>query len=446
MLVEHYFKDVCGLYSSFDSTLNPFRMSVARSWSNSASIYYAIQSMSAAHLSNTYSSMEPIGIEMKRLANMELRDELISYQSGKKTSDCALLVTLLLGLSACWHQSNDLGLGYLRVARMLMYPRLAEIESKPAERERQDRFFEEALIYWEMMMAFVTPKDNDPLSVEHSTEAEKLNEPDEDQATTSSTSNEKLLPHPWTGVAPKIQMLFAEVAQLVRRERTALDDTSVDWVVNGVQRRTAASRLEEQLLTVELPKPSALVDSGDGTTSSQDFIVVAEATRCAALLEIYRVFPENLQRRLGVPSLGFSTSTFGFNDDWSAGLDITSEDNTGFLNSLALHVLDLVAKLPSQSGTRFLQLLIIVVAASELRCANLGVNLDFLDLNPDTLRILNARSFALERLGAHANRLPAKPVRLMIELVNEVWRRLDLGEEVFWLDVMIANGWETVMG
>lgn len=241
-------------------------------------------------------------------------------------------------------------------------------------------------------------------------------------------------------------MLFAEVAQLVRRERTALDDTSVDWVVNGVQRRTAASRLEEQLLTVELPNPSALVDSGDGTTSSQDFIVVAEATRCAALLEIYRVFPENLQRRLGVPSLGFSTSTFGFNDDWSAGLDITSEDNTGFLNSLALHVLDLVAKLPSQSGTRFLQLLIIVVAASELRCANLGVNLDFLDLNPDTLRILNARSFALERLGAHANRLPAKPVRLMIELVNEVWRRLDLGEEVFWLDVMIANGWETVMG
>jgi hypothetical protein len=449
MLVEHYFKDVCGIYSSFDSTLNPFRMSVARSWSNSASIYYAIQSMAAAHLANTYSSMEPIGFEMKRQANTALREELALFQSGQKTSDCALLVTLLLALSACWHETRDLGLGYIRVARMLMYPRLSQTEAKSPEVERQDQFFEEALIYCEMMMAFVTPGDNDLLSAGYASESEMANDDGLENFNTAEplSNDQKLLPHPWTGVAPKVQMLFAEVAQLVRRERTAQpDDSSFDWIMNGARRQKIASSLEEQLLAVELPQISAVIDSGDETTSKQDFIIIAEATRCAALLEIYRVFPDNLPRRLGVPSNGFQNLPFGFGDGWSAATYKRTEDTTGFLNSLALHIIDLIAKLPTNSGTRFLQLMLLVVAASELRYVDAAINLDFLDLGSENSRIMIARLFAEERLGNHAIKLAAKPVRLMIKLIKEVWRRLDLGEDVFWLDIMIANGWETVLG
>jgi hypothetical protein len=448
MLVEHYFKDVCGIYSSFDSTLNPFRMSVAGSWSRSASIYYAIQSMAAAHLSNSYSCMGPVGVRMKGLANAALREELALCQSGQKSSNGALLVTLLLGLSACWHETHDLGLGYLRVARLLMYPRL--VGDRSAEIERQDQFFEEALIYWEMMMAFVTPNDNDPLSVGHAGEpgtmdaAESQASP-EDQ--NSLPDGQTILPHPWTGVAPKVQMLFTEVAQLVRQERTAHpDDASLEWVTDGIRRQSLASSLEEQLLAIELPPASALAESGDGTTSKQDFIIIAEATRCAALLEIYRVFPNNLQRRLGVGANDPWNLSFNLDDDWFAEPSKSVDGSAEFLNSLALHILDLIAKLPPHSGTRFLQLMLIVVAASELRYVGAGVNLDFLDLSADSLKIMNARFFAEERLGNHAVRLPAKPVRLMIGLVKEVWRRLDLGEEVFWLDIMIANGWETVMG
>jgi hypothetical protein len=450
MLVEHYFKDVCGIYSSYDSTLNPFRMSVAGSWSSTASIYYAIQSMAAAHLSNTYPSMEPVGIKMTGLANAALREELILYQSGQKNSNCALLVTLLLGLSACWHKTNDLGLGYLRVARLLMYPRLAQTESRAPDIERQDQFFEEALIYWEMMMAFVTPDDHDPLSVRPADEQDKAKETENatnPESPDTLSDSQTILPHPWTGVAPKVQMLFAEAAQLVRQERTTLrDDGSLEWATDSVRRRSAALSLEEQLLAVELPTASALVDSGDKTTSKQDFIIIAEATRCAALLEIYRVFPNTLQKRLGVAAQDVWSSSFNFGDDWFAEPSKTADDSTEFLNSLALHILDLIAKLPPESGTRFLQLMLIVVAASELRYTNSGINLDFLDLTSESLKIMNARLFAEERLGNHAVRLPAKPVRLMIALVREVWRRWDLGEEVFWLDIMIANKWETVMG
>ena len=70
-----------------------------------------------------------------------------------------------------------------------------------------------------------------------------------------------------------------------------------------------------------------------------------------------------------------------------------------------------------------------------------------------------------QRLEEHARRLPAKPVRRMLEIVKEVWRRSDetLGAEeaegglglaldatggqvVFWLDVVLDRRWETVMG
>jgi hypothetical protein len=34
-----------------------------------------------------------------------------------------------------------------------------------------------------------------------------------------------------------------------------------------------------------------------------------------------------------------------------------------------------------------------------------------------------------------------------LELVNEVWKRMDGGDpDVYWMDVMIEKGWETTMG
>jgi hypothetical protein len=43
LLVQHYFKNVCVLFSSFDSVLNPFRTTIGRIFQESSSVYYAIQ-------------------------------------------------------------------------------------------------------------------------------------------------------------------------------------------------------------------------------------------------------------------------------------------------------------------------------------------------------------------------------------------------------------------
>lgn len=302
----------------------------------------------------------------------------------------------------------------------------------------------------------------------------------------------KVLPHPWTGVAPRAQIILAEVGRLVREERTTYRTKMLDLNAHleASQRRfTLAQALEEELLAIEPPNSDSLVDVGDEKTSKRDFLIIAEATRCAALLDLYRIFSELLSKRLGPepPTSDPSPSTSSF-EEFSAfswpfdtetvypgnpdeNTSTTPKSNIAFLNSLATHILALIETLTPQSGTRFLQLMLIVIAASELRftssAAPYGVNLDFFDPSSDDAKVAHARAFAEQRLEEHARRLPAKPVRRMMEIVREVWRQFDEalgvedaelgiglemgagiggGQGVFWLDVVLDRGWETVMG
>lgn len=148
-LVQHYFQDVCTIFSSFDSNLNPFRMSVSRIWTDCKPIKLAIQSMAAGHLANSYPQMASVGVDMQKKASESLKQELNLAIAGKAKPERSLLTLLLLGLSACWHRPNDLGLDYLKAARTLMRNKLL-LEALPEtkEQQRQDQFFEEALVYW----------------------------------------------------------------------------------------------------------------------------------------------------------------------------------------------------------------------------------------------------------------------------------------------------------
>ncbi|KAG9875969.1 hypothetical protein KCV05_g22200, partial [Aureobasidium melanogenum] len=155
-LVEHYFRDICVLYSSFDSKLNPFRTVIGKLWDSSNSIFYAIQSMAAAHLANHNPGMEVQGLQMQRKAYECLQHELQLAHVNQQVDDRLLLTVLLLGMSSPWHEANDLGMAHLNAARGLIYPRLLrEKGDQTEEMARNDQFFAEALIYWEMCVAFV---------------------------------------------------------------------------------------------------------------------------------------------------------------------------------------------------------------------------------------------------------------------------------------------------
>lgn len=50
MLMEHWFSDVCAMWSAYDSPSNPHRQLASSAWQHSQAVYFALQSMSAACL------------------------------------------------------------------------------------------------------------------------------------------------------------------------------------------------------------------------------------------------------------------------------------------------------------------------------------------------------------------------------------------------------------
>jgi hypothetical protein len=434
-LVEHYFRHVCVLYSGFDSRLNPFRTVIGKLWDNSSSIFYAIQSMAAAHLANNNASMGVQGLQMQRKAYGCLQQELQLAHVNQQVDDKLLLTVLLLGMSSPWHEATDLGMAHLNAARGLIYPRLLRNDNQTEEMARNDQFFAEALIYWEMCVAFV---HNEPSKRSR----EKLT--DRTDCNEARTIGVRVMPHPWTGVGPRAQMIFAEVGRLIRSYRALSSPLSYGVVVeevNVAEIIAAAAAYEDELLAIRWPAMDDLVDVQDESTSKLDFIMVAEATRCSALLEIYRVFPRVLQNRFArlaqQPHIDMTGNCNEFFFPFCGKpLHHDYTDSTAWLTSLARHILlDVLGAVPTTSGTRPLQLLMIVTAAAELRLSGLCSD------------IALARDFALTRFQELSTHLPAKPIFILIRLVTEVWRRCDSGDDgVFWLDVMHENGWQTVMG
>jgi hypothetical protein len=437
ILVQHYFKDVCVLFSSFDSMMNPFRTTIGKIFQESSSIYYAIQSMAAAHLANSFPNMAPVGIEMQRKACDALQAELPLVQSGQANGTTSFLSIILLGITTSWHESNALGEDFLTTARSLILPKL--LSSSDNEKvQRETQFFEESLIYWEMLMGFVT---QDAMAFSQRSGPRKRATPSA-AAPVARNRDGKIVPHPWTGIAPTIQILFAEVGRLIRRERI-FNMSGADDLRRRQDNLLNAATLEEDLLAAEYPMAEELADPGDERTAKRDFIIIAEAYRCAGLLEIYRVFPSILRKRLGTDKFTWTDkASFEFP---TPRFETPYEDTDTklWVNSLALHILECLESLPSSTGTCCLQPILLVAAASELRFVS---SIDFFDVHANDSRVMQARQFADKRLHEYALRLPEKPIRRAIDIVKEVWRRLDDGDDAFWIDVMVEKGWHTNMG
>jgi hypothetical protein len=197
-LVQHYFKEVCVLFSSFDSLLNPFRTTIGRIFQESSSIYYAIQSMAAAHLANTFPHMTEVGKRMQRKACESLQAELPVVQSGQANGTMAFLSIVLLGMTTSWHESSALGEEFLTMARSMILPKLIRNTNREEVR-RETQFFEEALIYWEMLMGFVA---QDTVTCSPGSILRSRTTPQPDTSSRARYIDGKIVPHPWTGIAP----------------------------------------------------------------------------------------------------------------------------------------------------------------------------------------------------------------------------------------------------
>jgi hypothetical protein len=434
-LVQHYFSEVCALYSCFDSDKNPFRSLVADLWKDSTTIHLSIQSMAIAHLSNHYLYMAPFG-RMKRMQSWKsLQIDLRRYRAGKVALDTVLMSCLLLGLSSPWHQPSDLGLQYLFIARSLiqMYLRSNRRTSTTLPNEK---FYLDAFMHWEMLASFFEPvammsfpgfgAPNPPMPVR----------------------GEMVSPHPWTGIAPELHFALAEVGRVLRRRRSRLAMMSEPLAEERSQTDEIdeqwSSSLERLLQTIRLPDLGDIEEYGDKYTPKMDLLRAAEAYRFIGMLELYMIVPSLLEARIERGER-FPASNV---EDFEEPIDDSGflENRDSWLSAIALHTLQLIKDVSIHSATCRMHLLILVSAGSQLRLPSATIALDE-SANPHHDKVLEGRGFVDSRMLALSRKYPQKQVLQILDIIKEAWDRLDRGEKrVHWLGVAHEQNWQTMLG
>jgi len=453
ILVQYYFDYVCKSWSSFDSPLNPFRIIVSRLWSRNAAIYYTIQSMAAASLANDFPGMKAIGIQTQQQAIACLRNNPRVGSLHRDTEDDEyFLALLMIGMTTTWHDAADLGLGYLKEAKDHLMKQQQLCQDSNSTFAKQYPLFQQCLLYWNMLAAFVA---EDSLLL---TEEEFLETPTEENSV--YLVDGQALPHPWTGPFSKALNLFYQTARVVRAARILSrtyvggepDPTSFDFtfLMEEVDLRQKAERLEQDILFTGLSSYCGPVDIGDTDTPPSHFITLAEAYRCASLLQIYHVFPEILDERLHLNQSPDQDIPPLFNVLFASTSDISLSSGDMTRRVLALHIVSLLSQIPTTSGTRCMHPVLLACISSDLifpndsvfgPAANAIASLNTLDVE-----IAQARrrvSLWLSELGLI---LPKLRMQRISDIVRETWDRADSGVETYWLDIMIERNLETIMG
>ncbi|EFX06200.1 c6 zinc finger domain containing protein [Grosmannia clavigera kw1407] len=506
VLVEFYFKETAKIYSCYDGRMNPFRTTVVHLWSSSEIINCTAQSMAAGCLLRDFPQLAPVGRQLRQKATRIL--------AKTKTWDTnTMLAVLMLGGTASWHDSKDLGLPFFQqiAERLAMAPASVFREGDSC---RNYRFFYESMQYWEMQLAFLTEDETLPGTPDSHLLADRIfgtssisrqrernswagergqrqreqqrqrqrqqqREQDKDEGGQEPLPLPRPrpppTPHPWTGFAGETQRTVQKVGRLLRRQRKfdfAHRFASVAHISQLQQDMQMARELEAHLLGISHPAEHAVKDTEDGNTPVWHLLTLAELIRHMGLIQLYHVFPDLLSARLGRERSAGSGSYYNFGLE--AGTAITPALCRRWLTTYTLRTMDMLRTLPVESGTRVFQPFLLVALSSELRNAG-GENgghsgrASLLGLNKEAVEVARARSFIHSRLQLFLHLLPPKPMTMCVNIVQETWAQMDrqatlrslavagqgVGRcraaaeseaDVYWMDVMIENGWETVMG
>ncbi|SMR45735.1 unnamed protein product [Zymoseptoria tritici ST99CH_3D1] len=428
-LVQHYFAEVCPLFSCYGSNANPFHRLVKDLWTDSTTIHRAVQSMAIAHLSNQYPYMAPLGRAKRSQAWRSLQADLRAYRSGRISLEKVLMSCLLLGVSSPWHTPTNLGLPYLFIARTLIQGYMRTETLRPHNTLSDEKFYLDAFMHWEMLASFFEPVAMTSFP---------LGAPDPPIL----IRGEAVTPHPWTGIAPELHFALAEIGRLSRRRTNRLamkhsdpqammqkDEMDCEW----------ASSLERLVESIQLPAPDDIVDHGDEKTSRRDLLWTTEAYRYVGLLEIYLIFPSLLSNRVNrgdsFPSMDEHvflppTEDTGF-----------AENQDAWLSTIALHALRLIKDTPLSSAACRMHLLVLAFAGSQLRLPSEHTTTEYYD------RVLEMRRVVDERMLALSRKYPQGQVLQILDIIKEAWESLDRGERcVHWLKIACEHGWQTLLG
>jgi hypothetical protein len=461
-LIEHWFKSVCSMWSAFDSQDNPYRRLASGLWTSSKAVYFALQSMSAASLVDHMPHLRAMAISAPRMAAQAISEELgvFSARKGRIGSFPSSLVLSLFCMSSsvCWTNHEEYGHQYLKQARNV----LNRVKRKSSSLGDQDldlfRFFHGCLIYEEVVMSMATNVISDGSS---------LNE-----WRTSLPQSASVTPHPWTGVSPDVFGLFGKVLLLCQKScarRNRDDSMTMKCLEEAMKDIQDAIQVEEILLAIEAPPIEVSADALAEEIARSHLRDATEAYRLCSLLLLYQTFPDLVARR--IPS---QVAEDGLVPDYA------------WLSPLALHITNILKRIPHTSSMRCIQPLLCLCAGSGLRFyedspsegfedsiedqihENICQGFSYNSIIPEpvsleidqfcqesvvtqnTLQIGHARQFLTMRLNSLEHILPSKPLSIAKQLLRAVWAVFDeegsTSHKTHWLDIMTNTGLKTHFG
>lgn len=468
-LIDNWFEEVCSAWSGFDSSLNMNRTLAESLWRDSSAVFKSLQSMSASFLAARLPQMRRPALALLKTATHCIQAELedLSNKASLDSMPTGTIFSLLcIGTTVCWLDTRRAGWPFLQDAKRLLRRTLqqdipvTEIDADIAG------FFYKSLAYWDMLISFIY--DPEPENDPDATLPLRL---PRHSRTDSEAPVFDAIPHPWTGVSSSITKLFTKSMHACRtyRGRTVQSSgTTRAW--HAIPEVQEAKRIEEELLQLQFSPTAHTQSTGDQRTPCLHLVYVAEAYQLASLLQLYIAFPDLVFLRLPRES----HHSFQKGVPWHK-----------WIIPLTLRLIEVLERLPPDSGSRALQPLLYVTAATGLRYGSVselntdGAStgsaprpprpmesiLDYLTLLDDpvegqggdalsvpqlALDVSKARSFVLRRLGILKESLHPGPVRVAEELVKAIWAAYDnepLGcMDVYWIDIMERKELRTLFG
>ncbi|KAH7128009.1 fungal-specific transcription factor domain-containing protein [Dactylonectria estremocensis] len=465
-LIEYWFRDVCALWSQYDSDMNFNRIIATTLWSTSAAVSTSLQSMSSAYLSSKIPHMKKTSISLMLEATKAIKSELQTVKSSHELpiAPLGLLYGLFcVGTSICWLNATQLGVPFLREAKALLY-RINQQKRSLTDQERGLlHIFNKSWTYCELLLSMVA--DTGIFSLYN---IDQVNDVSVDNHPTVQPVQLDVddTPHPWTGVSTACSRLLTETMRLCRDHRVSLRNGST--AKPDPEFLKEAKVLEERFFELDFTPVALMSETGDDRTPLQHLVDVAEAYRLAGLIHLYQTFP-------GLVSSSPTNSAW---DAWEESIV-----------PLSIRLVQLLEQLPPDSGSKMTQPLLCITASTGLRfgpkqapfegadfprqclarldqaesiegCEMLEYigHLIQADKDIDDLtsliesrsEIVNARCFVMSRLEELGNVLPPGPISVAKSLVQAIWNEYDDESQspgnVHWVDVMEKHNLRSLFG
>lgn len=523
MLIEHWFTNVCPMWSAFDSPKNLHRQIAWRTWQQSEAVFYALQSMSAAclmdslpHVKRTVGILSTKAVEAIQRGTAELESPEI--RARRSLPSDLLLAIFAMGTSVCWSDTRQLGLWFLSKARGL----LSQYENNGPNLQHAERkellHFRDAMVYWEMLSQVIGSDAQGALASRREMCKLRLSQPGNEKDCHRQSSHDfgvenlnfmdqnsydsscQLSLHPWTGVSTSIQHKFGLVILLCREHRlgskkrgigtsAALSEALVSiQLAQDLEGELMAAKFDSMSYQVyELFETSPTSDTGDQATPVSHLVGTAEAYRLAALLQLYQTFPDlEVKSIIDDPMAALTTIP----DEIEAQTEVQREQA---LLALTLRLIETLQYIPAESGTRCIQPILYISAATGLKFDTIagmaegakpnveGSTLDnmansrlsagtgnkprqsskeiyestgtgqlCLQLTKCTMEVSRARRFVVDRLCALQRSLPPRPIAVALDLVKAIWAEYDHNDSFagqgHWIDIMVDKGLQTLFG